>query len=187
MRKLSLSQKVGEAADKNFVTLDENTLVGMAAKVMRDKDISCILVNREGSSTNDPIGIVTERDMLYRVLAEHKGTFNTRLGEIISSPLITIGANSSLADAISIMRNKHIRRLAVQKTKGGEITGLVTLMSLIGNIPSQSIELAELQIPKDLTVLGTGIIRCPYCDMTYENKGEITKHIDEAHILSSQL
>jgi CBS-domain-containing membrane protein len=103
----------------------------------------------------------------------------------MSSPLITIGANSSLADAISIMRNKHIRRLAVQKTKGGEITGLVTLMSLIGNIPSQSIELAELQTPKNLTVLGTGIIRCPYCDMTYENKGEITKHIDEAHILSS--
>jgi signal-transduction protein with cAMP-binding, CBS, and nucleotidyltransferase domain len=186
MHKLSLSQKIGDVADKNFVTLDENTLVGVAAKVMRDKDISCILVNRHGSSTNDPIGIVTERDMLYRVLAEHKGSFNINLGEIMSSPLITIGgANSSLADAISIMRNKHIRRLAVQKTKGREIT--FTLMSLIGNIPSQSIELAELQTPKDLTVLGTSIIRCPYCDLTYENKGEITKHIDEAHILCSQL
>lgn len=38
MHKLSLSQKIGDLADKNFVTLDENTLVGMAAKVMRDKD-----------------------------------------------------------------------------------------------------------------------------------------------------
>ena len=70
----------------------------------------------------------------------------------MSSPLITIGANFSLVDAISIMRNKHLRRLAVQKTKGGEITGLVTLMSLIGNIPSQSIELAKLQMSKDLVL-----------------------------------
>ena len=185
MHKLTLSQKIGDVADKDFVTLNENTLAGVAAKTMREKDISCILVNREDSSSDDPIGIVTERDMLYKVLAEHRRPFNTNLGEIMSSPLITISANSSLADAISIMRSKHIRRLAVQKTKGGGITGLVTLMSAIGNIPSQSIELAELQMPKELTVSGTSIIRCPYCDLTCKNKGEITRHIDEAHILSS--
>ena len=117
MHKLSLSQKIDDVADKDFVTLNENTSVGVATKVMRDKDISCILVNLAGTSSNDPLGIVTERDILYKVLAEHKGPFNTSLGEIMSSPFITIGANSSLADAISIMRNKHIRRLAVQKTK----------------------------------------------------------------------
>ena len=183
MHKLSLSQKIDDVADKDFVTLNENTSVGVAAKVMCDKDISCILVNLEGTSSNDPIGIVTERDILYKVLAEHKGPFNTNVGEIMSSPL-TIGANSSLADAISIMRNRHIRRLAVQKTKGGEITGLVTLMSLIGNIPSQIIELAELQMSKDL-VLETSIIRCPYCDLTCRSKSEITRHIDEVHILST--
>ena len=185
MYRLPLSEKIGDLADKDFVTLDEDTLVGVAAKTMRDKDISCVLVTRKDSSSNDPIGIVTERDMLYRVLAENKGPFKVNLGGIMSSPLITIGANSSAADAISVMRSKNIRRLAVQQMKGGEITGIVTLMSLVGNTPSQSIELAEVQLPKELIVEGRGMIICPYCNSTFENKDEITKHIDESHILNS--
>jgi len=185
MYRLSSSEKIGELADRHFVTLDEDTLVGVAAKTMRDKDVSCVLVTRKDSSSSDPIGIVTEKDMLYRVLAENKGPFKVNLGRIMSSPLITIGANSSAADAISIMRNKNIRRLAVQKMKGGEITGIVTLMSLVGNTPSQSIELAEVQLPKELIVEGRGMIICPYCNSTFESKDEITRHIDESHILNS--
>ena len=103
----------------------------------------------------------------------------------MSSPLITIRANSSVADAISIMRSKNIRRLAVQKMKGGKITGIATLMSVVGNIPSQSIELAEVQLPKDLIGGGRGIIGCPYCRSTFESKDEIKRHIDETHLLES--
>jgi CBS domain-containing protein len=66
MYRLSLSEKIGELADKHFVTLDEDTLVGVGAKTMRDKDISCVLVTRKDSNSNDLVGIVTERDMLYR-------------------------------------------------------------------------------------------------------------------------
>lgn len=47
MYRLPLSEKIGDLADKDFVTLDEDTLVGVAAKTMRDKDVSCVLVTRE--------------------------------------------------------------------------------------------------------------------------------------------
>src|SRR5262249_14326672 len=147
MYRVPLSEKVGDLADRHIVTLEEDTLVDVAAKIMRDKDVSCVLVTRKNSDSNDPIGIVTERDMLYRVLAENKGP--KIKGSIMSSPLFTISANSSVSDAISTMTNKNIRRLTVQQIKGGEITGIVTLMSLVGNIPSQSIELAEVQLRKD--------------------------------------
>jgi signal-transduction protein with cAMP-binding, CBS, and nucleotidyltransferase domain len=152
---------------------------------MHDKDVSCVLVTRKDSNSDDPIGIVTERDILYRVLAENKGPFKVNLGRIMSCPLITIGANSSAADAFSIMRNKNIRRLAVQKMKGGKITVIATLVSVVGNIPNQSIELAEVQLPKDLIEGGRGIISCPYCNSTFENKNETTRHIDETHLLDS--
>ena len=181
MYRVPLAEKVGDLADRHIVTLEEDTLVDVAAKIMRDKDVSCVLVTRKNSDSNDPIGIVTERDMLYRVLAENKEP-KINLGSIMSSPLFTISANSSVSDAISTMRNKNIRRLAVQQMKGGEITGIVTLMSLVGNIPSQSKELAEVQLPKDLT--GRGIISCPYCNSTFGSKNDITRHIDE-HILNS--
>ncbi|HYA83998.1 MAG TPA: CBS domain-containing protein [Candidatus Bathyarchaeia archaeon] len=183
MYRVPLSEKIGDLADKHFVTLEEDTLVGVAARIMRDNDLSCVLVSRKKS--NDPIGIVTERDMLYRVLAENKGPYKVDLGSIMSSPLITINSNFSASDAISVMRSKNIRRLAVQQMKGGQITGIVTLMSVVGNIPSQSIELAELQLPEDLVAGGRGIISCPYCNSTFECKNDITRHIDECHILNS--
>jgi hypothetical protein len=63
-----------------------------------------------------------------------------------------------LAEAIAVQKNLKIRRLAVQKMKGGKITGIVTLMSVVGNIPSQSIELADVQLPKELVGAGRGII-----------------------------
>ena len=69
--------------------------------------------------------------------------------------------------------------------KGEKITGIVTLMPEVGNIPSQSIELAEVQLPEDLVAGGRGIISCPYCNSTFEIKNEITRHIDERHILNS--
>ena len=61
--------------------------------------------------------------------------------------------------------------------KGGKITGIVTLMCLVGNIPSQSIELAEVQLPEDLVAAGRGIISCPYCNSSFGCKNDITRHI----------
>src|SRR5215510_665161 len=100
MYRIPLSEKVGDLADRHIVTLEEDTLVDVAAKIMRDKDVSCVLVTRKNSDSNDPIGIVTERDMLYRVLAENKGPYKVNLASIMSSPLITINSNSSASDAI---------------------------------------------------------------------------------------
>jgi hypothetical protein len=65
------------------------------------------------------------------------------------------------------MRSKNIRRLAVQQMKGGKITRIVTLISVVGNIPSQSIELAIVQLPEDLVAAERGIISCPYCNEKY--------------------
>ena len=66
-----LSQRIESIAEKNYVTLSEDTLVGEAAKVMRGKDVLSILVTTSKNS-NEPIGIVTERDILYRVVAEKR-------------------------------------------------------------------------------------------------------------------
>src|SRR6187200_3698387 len=105
-----------------------------AAKVMRDRDVLSILVTISKNS-NEPIGIVTERDILYRVVAENKDPFKVTLKNVMSSPLITIAEVESVKDAVLLMRSKHIRRLPV-KNAAGNITGLITLMSIVGNVPS---------------------------------------------------
>jgi CBS domain-containing protein len=60
MYRIPLSEKIGDLADKHFVTLEEDTLVGVAARTMRDNDLSCVLVTRKDSNSNDPIEIMTE-------------------------------------------------------------------------------------------------------------------------------
>ncbi len=86
--KENLELPVNEIMEKSVVILDESTSVSAAAEIMKTKGISSILVKDPHS---DKIkGIVTERDILYRVVAEAKGTFEVSIGSIMSSPLVSI-------------------------------------------------------------------------------------------------
>ena len=95
-----LSQKIGTIVEKDYVTLSEDTLVGEGAKVMKDKDVLSVIVTSKNSK--EPIGIVTERDILYRLVSENKGPFKVTLKDIMSSPLITIAEEESVKDAGTI-------------------------------------------------------------------------------------
>jgi CBS domain-containing protein len=190
MYSIALSENIGKfVSPRDFITLDEDTLVAEAAKVMRDKDTSCVLVLRKDSK--EPIGIVTERDMLYRVLAENMGPYKVPLKKIMSTPVITIDHKSSTADAISLMRSKHIRRLVVTEsdtddnnsgTSDKHVIGMVTLMSITGNIPSNDVDLAELEVPPDIIQKENIKIVCPYCKSRFQTTAEMSKHIDQIHI-----
>jgi CBS domain-containing protein len=120
--------------ENELVTLPEDAVIADAVKVMKDCGISSILVRSLFSSEENPLitGIVTERDILYRVIGGNKGPYKTVLKEVMSSPVVTIEKGSSVNEAMVLMRNKKIRRLLViKKEKTREFTlGLVTLMSI---------------------------------------------------------
>jgi CBS domain-containing protein len=116
-----------------------------AVRIMRDKDTTTsILVTKKGSI--EPVGIVTERDTLYHVLAQDKYSFNIPLKNIMNYPLISADEESSIKDGICLMRNKYIRRLPIEKMR--KVTGIVTSKRIVGNIPSQGIDFAEAELPK---------------------------------------
>jgi CBS domain-containing protein len=214
MYSVSLNQKVGTMVEKELVTMDEDTIIIDAVKVMRDKGISSVFVtkskkghNKGQEPDNYPIGIVTERDILYRVLAENRGPFKVTIGEIMSSPIVAVDEEISIRDAISLMRRKHIRRLLVTGTKKNtddiisrqdeklnqsiktiSPIGTVTLMSIVGNMPEESLELAEVESP-NLGTTAEQIIRivCPYCESKFDNKADLSKHIDRIHLGSGLL
>ena len=164
-----LSQRIESIAEKNYVTLSEDTLVGEAAKVMRGKDVLSILVTTSKNS-NEPIGIVTERDILYRVVAENKDPFKVTLKNVMSSPLITIAEEESVRDAILLMRSKHIRRLVVKNAEGNDITGIITLISIVGNIPSDKVDLAEVELPTNIIEREATKLICPYCQSEFKDR-----------------
>jgi predicted transcriptional regulator len=68
----------------------------------------------------------------------------------MSSPLIAVIEKESVKDAIQLMRSKHIRRLAIKNTEGN-ITGVITLMSIVGNIPSDNLDPAGIELHTNVT------------------------------------
>jgi len=127
-------------AKTDFVSLDENTLVGDAAKAMYERDISCVIVTHNDSmqKTRLPFGIVTARDMLNRVIAQNRGPFKVTLKEIMSSPLIAINRNAPAKDAILLMKSNNITQLPVLN-EVGEMLGIVSLKSILGSIQNHDI------------------------------------------------
>lgn len=174
-----LSHKAVDVAHKNPVILDESTNLAEAARLMRKKQISSVLVGRDSKHV---IGIVTERDILYRVVAESRGPFKTALKEIMSSPLVTVDESTLVKDAIALMRRNAIRRVPVLK-QGQVVVGILTLKSIIGNNRNESVELAEVELPGTVE----SEVMCPYCQSRFSNKDELSRHIDRLHLGSGLL
>lgn len=172
-----LSKKTAAVVDKDVVTVEESTLVADAAKLMRDNEVLSVLVSKDSK----PVGIVTEKDIVYRVVAKSIEPSKATVKEIMSHPLVTISESASVRDAIVLMRSKGIRRMPVTKSDG-EIVGMLTLRSIIGNSSHDVVPLAEVETP-----IETSKVMCPYCQSKFEDKQELSKHIDRLHLGSGLL
>ena len=102
----------------NVITIDVQNTVLEAAKLMHQQDVGDLVV-LEGKA---PKGIVTERDLVRRVMAQKK-PLETKVSEVMSSPLITIEEESSLRDAARKMTKYRIRRLPV--IKENKLVGII--------------------------------------------------------------
>jgi CBS domain-containing protein len=101
---------VKDLMTKKVLTVDTQKTVFEAAQLMGQKEVGDVIV----LDTEMPIGIVTERDIVRRVVAKKKpGT--TKVSEVMSTPLITISPDASIKEAARTMVNHRIRRLPVLK------------------------------------------------------------------------
>ena len=104
---------------KNVLTIDATKTVIEAAALMSQNDVGDLVV----MENNTPVGIVTERDFVRRVLAMGKSA-TTRVSEVMSTPLRVIDPEAPIKEAARRMVNKGIRRLAV--IKDNKLVGIIT-------------------------------------------------------------
>lgn len=97
---------------------DEN--VAQAAKLMSERGVGSIIVVKNGV----PIGIITERDVLTKVVALNLVPARVRIGRVMSSPLITVAPDADVTDAARLMAAHNIRRLPV--VERGVMVGVIT-------------------------------------------------------------
>src|SRR5260370_2645242 len=103
-------------------TLDADQTVAAAAQLMRGADIGDVLVVKSDDRLH---GILTDRDIVVRVLAEGLDPDQTRVGDICSRVLTTVSPDDGVSHAVRVMREKAIRRLPVEA--GGRGIGMLTL------------------------------------------------------------
>jgi CBS domain-containing protein len=140
MMSSNAQHKIIDFADKDFVSLDENTLVAEAARIMYERDVCSVIVTRNDSEKllRQSVGMITARDFLQRVVAQSKGPFKLAVKDIMSTPLITINKETLVNDAIMLMKSKNIARLPVIND-AGEVLGIVSLRSLVGKATQDDI------------------------------------------------
>ena len=110
---------------KEIVTIDYAATVKAAVDLMNKHAIGCLIVVERGT----PVGIVTERDILKRVIPRLEGTGKIRVKQIMSEPLVVGNPDMSVNKALGFLFKKRIKKLPV--VEGDRLVGLVTLTDLL--------------------------------------------------------
>jgi CBS domain-containing protein len=117
--------RVSEVMSGDVEYIAPDAVVAEAAELMGEIDVGALPVG----SPDDLQGIVTDRDILYRLVARRLDPGATPVREVMSSPVIACGPDDRVQEAMDLMAAHHVRRLAVRGV-GGRVVGWVTLGDL---------------------------------------------------------
>lgn len=117
---------------KDVVTVESGKTVVEAASVMAEKDLGCLVVVVKGF----PVGIVTERDLVRRIVAV-RGSFDVLVREVMSKTLVTIGPNVSLREAARVMASNRVRRLPV--LDGTRLVGIIGASDFVRSVGRKTV------------------------------------------------
>ncbi|MCR6669647.1 MAG: CBS domain-containing protein [archaeon YNP-WB-040] len=121
--------RIIDIAVKDVKVIDEDETVVKAADIMSQYNIGCLVVVKDGK----PVGIVTERDMLKRVIVPCLDPRTTKVSKVMSKPLIHGDPDMDLVYAAKFMINNNIKRLPI--IDRGKLVGIVTLTDILRALP----------------------------------------------------
>lgn len=116
--------KVEDIMVEDVITVDSDVPVMEAVKLMNENEIGCLVVTRRGKN----VGIITERDLLKRIIAKLRDPTKTKVRQIMTKPLIMVDPDMDLEDATKLMFKRNIKKLPV--IEGGNLVGLVSLTDI---------------------------------------------------------
>ena len=122
---MALDLPSGNIARRELIRIDEGKSVYEAAKMIVENNRGSVVVTRGGES----VGILTERDVMKKVIAESLDPKSVKVKEVMTSPPVTIDKDRTLREAVELMNRKKVRRMLV--TERGEIVGIFTLRDIV--------------------------------------------------------
>jgi CBS domain-containing protein len=110
---------------RDLISIDADASVFDAVKKMVDANVGAVLVTGSGGIE----GIFTERDYLRRIAVEGRTSHETKVREVMSSPVIVVTPQTSVEETMAIMSDRKIRHLPV--IDGGEVAGMISIGDLV--------------------------------------------------------
>ncbi len=116
---------VGQLMKKDLITVDAGTSVVETAKLMKACDVESVLVSNQSRI----VGIVTESDIVKKVIGSDRSPYFIPVEDIMSSPIVGIEERRPLTEAADLMDRHQSRHLGV--TKGGTVVGVLSVRDLL--------------------------------------------------------
>lgn len=119
-----MTTSINEVMTHDPRTVSADSSLADAARFMRDDDVGAIVVEREGSIA----GIVTDRDIVVRAVADGRDPGSTSVGDVASADVVTVTPDQDVEQVRRLMRERDVRRVIVEQD--GRAAGIVSLGDL---------------------------------------------------------
>ncbi|MDF2691207.1 MAG: hrp1 3 [Gammaproteobacteria bacterium] len=133
--------KISEICHTDVVCIDQNAMAEEAAKLMEKSRIGSLIAIEQ--SSRKPIGIITDRDIVTKVVAAGNDPKNTKVSEFMSSDLYTENQNTDIAEIINVMKEKGIRRVPIVDNEN-KLCGIVSLDDLCLMVDKEQDNIADI-------------------------------------------
>lgn len=129
---------VKDAMTRDVKVVGPDSSVRDVVAAMNEFDIGSIIVVRGGK----PVGVISERDVLRRVVEPCLSPETTMAWQIMTSPVITIGESASIGEVVELMAEERVRKIPVMK--GDELVGIITYTDVVSKVLGMISILGEL-------------------------------------------
>ena len=133
----------GEYCNREVVVVSKSEPVSEAINLMRTHHVGDVVVVDSTAAGMNPVGILTDRDIVLEILAEDVDLETVSIGDVMSYQLVTVTEDTKLIDTIKLMRDKGVRRMPVVD-QAGVLQGLLSIDDILELLAEQLSDIVSL-------------------------------------------
>ena len=133
----------GKLCKRDVITIHRDATIRDAARLMRKHHVGCLVITEAKAGRTEPVGILTDRDIVMEVIAEDINLNEVSVGDIMSYALLKVSECDSIIETAQRMRARGVRRVPVVNDEG-ELIGIIALDDILELLSEELSMLAKL-------------------------------------------
>jgi signal-transduction protein with cAMP-binding, CBS, and nucleotidyltransferase domain len=182
-----LSMPIEHFINMNVAIMEGDKYIDQALEMMKEKGVRSVLVSHQG----EVMGILSKTDILFKVMSQGRNPGKVRLREVMTSPVLAVDPKSTVQDTLAMMDKHVVRQLIVSSSSA--VLGMVYRDDIFERIHMSTMSTADAALkgtpvciinPKAIAYVrdtSSAKVVCPYCELPYDTKEALSKHIDRLH------